>query len=54
MTLLTRYPQKPVRLTDGGSQHRVLLGRELPRGVIMVYDGTRGTVTLVLVSQQRA
>lgn len=35
-----------VRLRDGGSPHRVLLGRTLLRGTVMVYDGRSGRVTL--------
>lgn len=35
-----------VRLMEGGSSHRVLLGRTLLRELVVIYDGRRGTVTM--------
>ena len=35
-----------VALSDGGQQHRALLGRTFLQSVIMIYDGLRGQVTL--------
>jgi len=35
-----------VRLTDGGSPHRVILGRSLLRDLVVVYDGRRGIVSV--------
>jgi predicted aspartyl protease len=35
-----------VHLAAGGQNHNVLLGRTLLQGMVMIYDGVRGTVTL--------
>lgn len=35
-----------VRLKAGGQTHQVLLGRTFLNGIIMIYDGIRGQVTL--------
>jgi len=44
---LTQYGRfAGVRLKAGGQSHQVLLGRTFLNGIIMIYDGIRGQVTL--------